>query len=140
MDASQDPSPGALNGQPGPLRLTIARSPLHGLGCFATCDLSAGDVIASCRILPFPPDESELLMRTGLRNYVFHLKDGLSEEGPHYSAVAMGPISFCNHSSDPNCDFTLSEEAGEIILLARRSIVRDEELTIDYGDYAEKIL
>ena len=60
--------------------------------------------------------------------------------GPDFTALAMGPVSFCNHSAEPNCDFAVDADAGELTLIARRPIAQNEEITIDYGDYAEKIV
>jgi SET domain-containing protein len=82
----------------------------------------------------------ELLFRTHLKNYLFYLKDGANPDGPYHTALAMGPVSFCNHSADGNCDFALDEFAAEITLTARRDIAENEEITIDYGDYAERII
>ena len=118
----------------------VSRSKLHGQGCFTTREVGKGEVVAKCRLLQFPPDETAALMRTGLKNYLFYLKDGDPAEGPFFSALAMGPASFCNHSAEPNCDFSTDEAAGEITLLARRDLRRHEEVTIDYGDYAAEII
>jgi hypothetical protein len=63
--------------------------------------------------LVFPPEESELLFRTNLKNYLFYAKDGPTPTG-RISRVAMGPVSFCNHSADANCDFALDDDATEI--------------------------
>jgi hypothetical protein len=120
--------------------VTVGRSPLHGRGCFATQAVEAGAVVARASLLVFPPDEMDLLFRSRLKHYLFYLKDGVPEDGPFHTALAMGPISFCNHSDEPNCDFTLDEEAEEITLTARRVLARNEEITIDYGDWAEEIV
>jgi hypothetical protein len=120
--------------------LTVSRSLLHGNGCFTTRDFAAGEIVATARVLVFPPDETELLLRTSMRNYLFFLRDGPTEDGPFHAALAMAPISFCNHARDPNCDFTLDEWAAEITLTARRPLRRNEEITIDYGDYAGEII
>lgn len=120
--------------------MKVAQSPLHGNGCFATRDVPAGAVVAKGRLLVFPPEEMEALFRTTLRNYLFYVKDGATADGPYYTALAMAPISFCNHSSDANCDFRLDEPAAEITLVARRRLRENEEITIDYGDYAQEII
>lgn len=120
--------------------LKVSRSALHGQGCFTTRDVPAGEAVAANRILQFPAEEMESLFRTHLKNYLFYLKDGPTEDGPFHTALAMGPISFCNHSAQPNCDFLLDEAAGEITLLARRPLQANEEVTIDYGDYAKEIV
>jgi hypothetical protein len=124
----------------GLLFLKVARSLLHGQGCFTTREVSAGGVVAKSRLLVFPPDETERLTQTQLKQYLFFLRDGPQEDGPFYSALAMGPVSFCNHASEPNCDFRLDEECAEITLIARRGLARNEEITIDYGDYAGMII
>jgi SET domain-containing protein len=122
------------------LFLKVATSRLHGHGCFTTRAVALGEVVARSRILILPPADTELLLRTRLKNYVFYVKDGASADAPPYSAIAMSPVSFCNHSADPNCDFTIDEPTEEIVLFARQQLAANEEITIDYGDYAEKII
>ena len=119
--------------------LTIARSRVHGNGCFTTRDFAAGEVVARARILIFPPEETEAFLRTSLKNYLFFLRDGPTDD-VFFSALAMGPVSFCNHSATPNCDFALDEQAAEITITARQPLDRNEEITIDYGDYAGEII
>jgi SET domain-containing protein len=122
------------------LFLKVAASRLHGQGCFTTRAVAPGDVVARSRVLIFPPQDTEVLLRTRMKNYVFYVRDGASAEAPPYSAAAMSPVSFCNHSSEPNCDFSIDERAEEIVLTARRPLAANEEITIDYGDYAEEII
>lgn len=122
------------------LFLKVAESPLHGRGCFATRDLSPGSVVGRAELLVFPPEELAALHQTRLKYYVFYVKDGPVPDGPYFSAVAMGPISFCNHSPDANCDFHVDEAAATVILTARRAVAEGEEVTIDYGDYAQTII
>jgi hypothetical protein len=50
--------------------LKIARSPLHGRGCFATQEVPAGDVVARAKLLTFPPEQTELLFQTNLKHYL----------------------------------------------------------------------
>ena len=120
--------------------LKVSRSELHGHGCFITGDSSAGEIVGTSRFLAFPPEETARLFRTKVKNYLFYLREGDAEGGPFHSALAMGPISFCNHSPDPNCDFVVDETAGEIRLTARRDLKAGEEITIDYGEYAQEIV
>ena len=123
-----------------PLFLKVAASRLHGQGCFTTRAVGPGEVVARSRVLIFPPQDTEVLLRTRMKNYVFYVRDGASADAPPYSAAAMSPVSFCNHSSEPNCDFLIDERAEEIVLTARRPLAANEEITIDYGDYAEEII
>ena len=119
--------------------LTIARSRVHGNGCFTTRDFAAGEGVARAHILIFPPAETETFLRTSLKNYLFFLRDGPTDD-VFFSALAIGPVSFCNHSATPNCDFVLDEQAAEITITARQPLDRNEEITIDYGDYAGEII
>lgn len=120
--------------------IDVRSSPLHGQGSFATRDFKAGETVARVRLLVFAPEETVRLMETNLKNYLFYVRDGADPKGPDFTGLAMGPVSFCNHSSDANCDFKLDADEGEISLVARRAIAANEEITIDYGDYAEKIV
>ena len=122
------------------LFVEVAQSGLHGHGCFTTREVAAGEEVARSRVLVFPPEESELLGRTRVKHYLFYVRDGVGDEPPYHTALAMGPVSFCNHSDDPNCDFSVDEAAAEVVLTARRKLRRNEEITIDYGDYAETII
>lgn len=122
------------------LLLNVDRSPLHGQGCFAAAGVAAGATVARARILVFPPEEMTQLFGTRLKHYLFYLRDGASEDGPFWTALAMGPISFCNHADPPNCDFMLDEAAEEIRLVARQALRQGEEVTISYGDWAEEII
>lgn len=122
------------------MSIEFGQSDLHGRGSFATRDMPAGTVVAREAILTFPPEESALLMQTRLRNYLFYLRDGHTEDGPFHSALAFGPVSLCNHATEPSCDFRLSEDQLTIELVARRGIASGEEITIDYGDYAKEII
>ena len=122
------------------LFLKVSPSPLHGRGCFATRALRPGEQVARADLLIFPPEEMAALHRTTLKHYVFYVKDGPDPVGPYYTAAAMSPISFCNHSPDANCDFRVDDSAAEITLTARRAIAEGEEITINYGDYAETII
>jgi len=118
----------------------VGRSPLHGQGCFATQEVPDGEVVARAKLIALSPEETEIVSRTRLKNYLFFLKDGPTPDGPFHSALAMGPVSFCNHCPDPNCRFAVLEEHGEVVLTACRAIEQNEEITIDYGEYATEII
>ncbi|WP_343039104.1 SET domain-containing protein [Propylenella binzhouense] len=120
--------------------LAIAPSQVHGDGCFSTRCADPGELIAECPILILSPDEMEIVRRTSMKDYVFYLRDDEAGSQVPWCALAIGPISFINHDSDPTCDFALDEARGTIRLFARRPIRAREELTIDYGDYADEII
>ena len=120
--------------------LKVSNSTLHGHGCFTTKAIAADEAVATARLLLFPPEETRLLRRTRMKSYLFFVRDDPADEDNFTSALAMGPMSFCNHGNDPNCDFLLDEARAEITLIARRPLQANEEITIDYGDYAEEII
>jgi len=118
----------------------VARSEIHGVGVFSDRSHSTGETVETSRILVLEADETTLLLTTRLRNYVFFLRLAPPGEEGFASALAAGNICFCNHAQDPSCAFDLDEAAGTIRLIARRFIRAGEELTIDYGEYAEEIV
>jgi SET domain-containing protein len=120
--------------------LKIGPSPLHGRGCFATRPISPGETVAVAPVLIFSPEETAHLFRTNLKNYLFYVKDGATPDGPFFTALALGPISLCNHAADPTCHFEIDENKGEIRLAAERRLADGEEITISYGDWAEEII
>lgn len=120
--------------------LKVSRSQLHGYGCFTTRAVASGEIVALNRLLIFPPRETETLHGTRAKNYLFFVRPGAPESEWFHSALAMGPMSFCNHSTEPNCDFSVDEAAAEVTLVARRQLAEGEEVTINYGDYADDII
>jgi hypothetical protein len=65
------------------------------------------------------------------------VKDGPSRTA-RISRSGDGAVSFCNHSADANCDFAWTRSTE--ITLTRARYCEDEEITIDYGDYADHII
>jgi SET domain-containing protein len=52
---------------------------------------------------------------------------------PYAEAIALGHVSMCNHSTNPNCDVDLFFDRNLVQLNAIRDIAAGEELTFDYG-------
>jgi hypothetical protein len=55
------------------------------------------------------------------------------EYGPEQRCFALGVVSFCNHSAEPNAEMVIDYQADTYELLARQPIVRGSEVLIDYG-------
>ena len=96
-----------MNYKPLPEGVTIAASPIEGLGAFATKDLRAGII--------------------GLG----WVKHDYFPEG--YIRTPLG--GFINHSDEPNCEKVIHEEVGVMWLKAIRDIDSGEELTVKYTLY-----
>jgi SET domain-containing protein len=97
-----------------------------GRGVIATQVIHAGAVIDVSPVVLVPPipDEGQQGNHP-IENYQFNW-DNLAH------AVVMGPTSFCNHSSNPNCSFHELRETNQMLLMAIDRIFPGEELTIDY--------
>jgi uncharacterized protein len=102
------------------------RSGIAGRGLFATERIDAGEIVAvkgghivttrRLNDLPDPLPNSAIQITDGL-----HLMALSPEE---YEPVML----FINHSCEPNVGF-----AGNIVLVAMRDVIADEELTTDYA-------
>jgi len=119
----------------------IANSQIHGLGAFAQGRYEAGDLVDSNPAQILDPDEVRHVLHTELKRYIFYLRESGDDQDPDscYALIAVGNISFCNHSDTPNCRFEINEATSTIKIFAERTIVDGTELFIDYGDFARDI-
>ena len=119
----------------------IGNSFIHGLGAFASGSYEAGDLIEVNPVHILEPDEVAHVLHTDLKRYIFYLRESGTDENPDscYALIAIGNISFCNHSDTPNCSFRIDETEAEITLYAECAIADGSELSIDYGDFARDI-
>ena len=96
---------------PLPDSLTIRRSPIHGLGLFATCDIASGiDLgIAHVHIMDFPQG---------------------------YCRTPLG--GFYNHSDEPNCKLIDSDTMIFYIkrLVTIKDVKEGDEITCRYTLYS----
>ena len=97
--------------KPLPDSLTIKKSPIHGLGVFATCDISSGIElgIAHINIVDFPQG---------------------------YCRTPLG--GFYNHSDEPNCELIDSDTMTFYVkrLVTIKDIAEGEEITCTYTLYS----
>ncbi len=96
---------------PLPDYLTIKKSKLHGLGLFATKDISSGQHLG-----------------------ITHVPDQRFTDG--YIRTPLG--GFINYSSKPSCNFFESKGMWE--LKTARPIKSGEELTAEYEEYDKEVL
>ena len=93
------------------------KSPVHGVGVFATRELAAGEVVARYRGTPTDREGT----------YVSYHDDETGTERRH---EITGQLRFLNHSCRPNA------KLARFRLVAIRPIRRGQEITIDYGEDA----
>lgn len=99
-------------------KIRVGASPIHGRGVFARTAIRRGTLLTSAPALVIKNDPGDAT------DYVFEW-DGES------TAIALGVLSLCNHSQNPNAEVVT--EKDEFHLMALRTIAPGEEILIDYG-------
>src|SRR3954452_7806894 len=89
--------------------VTVARSSIHGYGCFATQSIGANALIGQFECRPAKRDGPHVLWL---------------DEDP---LLITNELRFLNHSAEPNA------VVEELEVRALRSIAAGEEITIHYG-------
>lgn len=118
--------------------LEVRKSPVHGLGVFATRDIPAGtllgeyagELISAAEAAARTEARSRRDSRTPI--YIFeldagHFIDASAETDPSEKNFAR----FINHSCDENCEALARERRIEIRTI--RNVRAGEELSLDYG-------
>lgn len=100
--------------------------------------MKTGAVIGIYPLLILSHEDTKALKATRLYHYVFYVDE--RADGAWRAAVAFGEISMCNHSPDANADFEVDADAQTVTLTARVAIAADDEILIDYQDFAEEAL
>jgi hypothetical protein len=119
--------------------IEVRTSSIHGRGAYATRDIAEGEAFHVAPLLLFPCAEADALQGTRAADYVFHVEDCPDHPGRSIVGLAMSPMSFVNHSARASAAFAVDPKAETITFTALRAIVDGEEITIDYGDFAEKL-
>lgn len=123
--------------------LYLTGVPLKGRGLFCHSPIEKNAIIESAPVLLFNEKQAAYVDKTNLYNYYFSAAF-LGNQSPELfgikdpensGALAMGLMSFCNHSENPNAQIEKTVEGTDIIftLRALRDIVANEEITHNYG-------
>jgi|SRR4030095_12444319 uncharacterized protein len=106
--------------------LSVKKSPLHGLGCFATVRFLKGNRIAEYR-------GEKISRKEAMRRIKGPDGKRISElEAQRYidGSVDGNQTQYINHSCDPNADaFVIG---GSLFIFALREIAPGEEITVEY--------
>ncbi len=102
-------------------RIYVKKSPMHGYGVFAGKTIKKGDVIETCYVLLSRRGGDK-----GLEDYYFDAK------GKY--AIFLGYGCIYNHAEDPNTDYTINITNRIATIKAVRTIPKDHEIFLSYGD------
>lgn len=116
-------------------RTVVLRSDIDGCGVFATKDIPAGEMVIEYVgeiIRPVLSDirESKYLDK-GIGCYMFEIEPGVIVDATMRGNAAR----YINHSCAPNCfskTITTEQDQKVVVIFAKRSIQRGEELSYDY--------
>ena len=105
--------------------LTVAKSVIHGNGCFATVPFARGKKIAEYTGEKITNAEAE---RRGHRRIL--RISGLDERWSIDGSRGGNGTHYINHSCRPNC--FMKTVRGHLLVFAMRDIRAGDELTVDY--------
>ncbi len=109
-----------------PPKVFVQPSSIHGLGVFASQDISSGEIIEKAPLLKLEIHEKNPL----LADYRFWWEGNGKRL---FYVVALGYGSIYNHSSNPSGYFTNNHEDFTMDFIAKRDIKKGEEILVDYG-------
>ena len=106
--------------------LSVTKSPLHRLGCFATVRFLKGNRIAEYAGEKISRKEAMRRMKRPNGKRISELEAEWYIDG----SVGGNQTQYINHSCDPNADaFVIG---GSLFIFALREIAPGEEITVDY--------
>ncbi len=107
-------------------KVVARRSPLHGVGLFATRDLEAGEKLIEYKGKRYEKGDRPELGDDGITKFL-RLSDGSGIDGTGWAALA-------NHGCIPNCELLEEEGRGRprAWLYALKDVMSGEELVWDY--------
>ena len=108
--------------------LTIVDTPKMGRGVFSSEKIMAGTIIEISPVIVMNAEERLLLDQTSLHDYIFECGAELNQ-----CCLALGDVSFYNHSSLSNCEYEMDYATASITIKAMRDIPAGEELFINYN-------
>lgn len=106
--------------------LSVKKSPLHGLGCFAAVRLSKGERIAEYVGEKISRKEAMRRMKRPDGKRISELEAEWYIDG----SVDGNQTQYINHSCAPNADAFVID--GSLVIFALREIAPGEEITVDY--------
>lgn len=113
-------------------KIIVAKAGNKGLGVFAKGNIRKGEVLEISPFLVTPKEEHNKLARTIISRYWYKVY-GKS------CGIGFGYTSLYNHAKNPSASWTLNRKLGYIRVVALKTILEGEEISIHYG-YSNKDL
>ena len=101
------------------------RSPINGIGLFATLPIRAGTPIIEFKGRVIPWEEGAIMLLRGANHVIKFDANHDMDARPQWS-----PAGYVNHGCYPNC--AIKKKRGGLWLTSIRPIEQGEELLIDY--------
>lgn len=106
--------------------MLIVQTEIKGRCVFADKEYKKGDIIEVCEYITIPQIQIDILKKTVINDYWFW------KDGDKWDAILLlGTGSLYNHSTDPNMDAVMSDDA-RIGFVANKDIADGDELVFDY--------
>lgn len=96
-----------------------------GRGVFSRRDFKRGELVEAAPVIVIPDEEVDLIEKTALADYYF-------KWGDSHFALVLGYGSLYNFSATPNLLFKPDLKKNVMLYRARKSIRKEQELTINY--------
>jgi SET domain-containing protein len=110
-------------------KIRYDRSPIHGLGVFATEFIAKGELVEECPVLSLPITKGE---STDLMiDYRFNWPSGSEWQE---QVMALGYGSLYNHNENANAYWYSVNDRRVFHFIASRDIEAGEEIFVYYGD------
>jgi|LakMenEpi03Aug12_release.lakeMendotaPanAssembly.Ray.scaffolds.fasta_scaffold09037_5 hypothetical protein len=112
-----------------PKKIYVDKSPIQGLGVFASDFIEESELIEECSVLTLPiqkGDVSGLLL-----DYRFNYPSGVEWE---QQVVGLGFASLYNHSESPNAYWVSDNDKRTFKFIATKKILPGDEIFVYYGD------
>jgi SET domain-containing protein len=108
--------------------LHIKKSGKKGRGVFTKENIKAKIVVEVSPVIVMSAKDRAIIDKTKLHDYIFAW--GKSES---QCCLALGMVSFYNHSYSSNCEYCMDFEKATIQVKTVKEIKAGEELTINYN-------
>lgn len=112
-----------------PKKIYVDKSPIQGLGVFASDFIEESELIEECSVLTLPIQKGEV---SGLLlDYRFNYPSGVEWEE---QVVGLGFASLYNHSESPNAYWVSDNDKRTFKFIATKKISPGDEIFVYYGD------